>query len=139
MSEENSKQNEAKPVKKKRPSKKPGQKKKRREAAKLTPQQLITNDFAACGRCSYLWAGYRVIVGEDGIETAVNTVASGWMRFNWNQEVRHLVHKTYGVRVDNDFYHYEGCCKECQRPYVYDQPLAEGEAATFQVELLRVT
>ena len=29
-----------------------------------------------------------------------------------------LIHKSYGVFVDSDFFHYESCCPECRRPFV---------------------
>jgi hypothetical protein len=80
-------------------------------------------NFAACVRCSYFWGGYRVIVGEEAAEaavaeTAVNESTDGWLTLIWNQAVCKLVHKSYGVLVDDGFYHYEGTCPECRRPYI---------------------
>lgn len=94
-----------------------------------------TASFAACGRCSYFWAGSRVIAGEAAIETAVSRAADGWLRLNWNQAMSNLVHKSYGVRIDTAFYHYESYCEECRRAYVcYLPEEPEGETAVVLEE-----
>lgn len=89
----------------------------------------VMTDFAACGRCSYFWAGYRVIAGEEGVETAVNGAEDGWLTLTWNQTMRELVHKSYGVMVDANFFHYESCCQECHRIFTCS-PITEEEAET---------
>lgn len=89
----------------------------------------VMTDFAACGRCSYFWAGYRVIAGEKGVETAVNGAEDGWLTLIWNQTMRELVHKSYGAMVDADFFHYESCCQECHRIFTCS-PTTEEEAET---------
>lgn len=83
-----------------------------------TALEKVTADFAACGRCSYFWAGYRVIAGEAAAQTAVGEVANGWLTLTWPQPMRTLVHKSYGVEVDAGFFHYEGSCHECRRVFV---------------------
>ena len=92
--------------------------------------------FAACGRCSYFWAGYRVIFGEEAQKTAVaEDQIAGWLYLNWNFQVPELVLKSYGVRMDIEHIHYEGTCEECRRHFIYQAPEAEDEEALFCVEL----
>ncbi len=79
--------------------------------------ERATQNFAACGRCSYFWAGSQVLVGMDGVTTAVEQRQDGWITLPWSQAMSNLIHKSYGVLVDSDFFHYEGCCQECRRPY----------------------
>lgn len=100
----------------------------------LTLQQ-VTERFAACGRCSYFWAGYRVIFGEDALATAVAQNESGWLYLEWNLQMPELVHKSYGVRLDITHFHYEGCCKECRRTFVYQAAEAEDETDEFCIEI----
>lgn len=103
-------------------TKKPNKKqKKRKERAKKGNQSLkqVSARFAACGRCSFFWAGYKVIFGESGQETAVNESQSGWLNLEWNAQMHNLLYKSYGIRLDVNFYHYEGCCKECRRRFSY--------------------
>ena len=92
--------------------------------------------FAACGRCSYFWAGYRVIFGEEAQKTAVaEDQIAGWLYLSWNFQVPELVLKSYGVRMDIEHIHYEGTCEECRRHFIYQAPEAEDEEALFCVEL----
>lgn len=100
----------------------------------MTSQDEVLQDFAACPRCSYFWAGYKVIAGDAGVTTAVNEKEKGWLTLQWSHPMRELVHKTYGVRLDADFFHYEGCCKECARPYYFQAP-EEEKAGVFRIEL----
>jgi len=115
-----------------------GKQKKQRRASRasrkkqLTLQQ-VTDRFAACGRCSYFWAGYRVIFGEEALATAVAQSDSGWLNLEWNLEMPELVHKSYGVRLDITYFHYEGCCKECRRPFVYQASNSEEEQDSFAI------
>ena len=39
--------------------------------------------------------------------------------------MRSLIHKSFGVMVDNDFFHYESCCPECRRPFEVAVTIAE--------------
>ncbi len=98
----------------------PSGKSKRHPKQKKVERTLIeraTQNFAACGRCSYFWAGSQVLVGVEGVTTAVEQRQNGWITLPWSQAMSHLIHKSYGVLVDSDFFHYEGCCPECRRPY----------------------
>lgn len=115
------------------------QKKQRRSSrASRKPQptlQQVTDRFAACGRCSYFWAGYRVIFGEEALATAVAESESGWLYLEWNLQMPELVHKSYGVRLDITHFHYEGCCKECRRAFAYQVAENEDETDEFRIEI----
>lgn len=81
----------------------------------------VTADFAACPRCSYFWAGYRVIAGEAAMQTAVaeaTATGSQWLTLTWNQAMNELLHKSYGAEIDASYDHYEGRCRECRRLFV---------------------
>lgn len=95
----------------------------------------VTDRFAACGRCSYFWAGYRVLFGEEGQETAVDQSQSGWLALQWNSQMPDLLNKSYGIRLDIEHFHYEGCCKECRRRFVYHAAENEDELASCTIEI----
>ncbi len=95
----------------------------------------VTARFAACGRCSYFWAGYRVIFGMEELETAVANSKSGWLELIWNEQMPELLHKSYGSRFDISHVHYEGCCQECRRHFVYQTAEKEDEADAFRIEI----
>lgn len=97
--------------------------------------QQVTDRFAACGRCSYFWAGYRVLFGLAEQETAVAHSKSGWLELNWDERMPELVVKSYGVRLDTGHYHYEGCCQECRRHFIYQASDKEDEADAFRIEV----
>lgn len=117
-----------------------GKQKKQRQASRasrktqLTLQQ-VTDRFAACGRCSYFWAGYRIIFGEEALATAVAQSQSGWLELEWNLQMPELVHKSYGVRLDISHIHYEGSCQECRRTFAYQAAENEEEADEFRIEI----
>ena len=120
--------------------KKPAPKKRRKPTAKTSRKgqphlRQVTERFAACGRCSYFWAGYRVIFGDEAQETAVAESQSGWLYLDWNLQMPELVHKAYGVRLDISYFHYEGCCKECRRQFIYEMSENEDEADSFCIEI----
>ncbi|MAT96149.1 MAG: hypothetical protein CL608_03315 [Anaerolineaceae bacterium] len=117
-----------------------GKRKKQRRSSRASRQnqltlQQVTDRFAACGRCSYFWAGYRVIFGEDALATAVAQSEAGWLELEWNLEMPELVHKSYGVRLDILHFHYEGCCQECRRTFVYQAAEDEEETDEFRIEI----
>jgi hypothetical protein len=93
----------------------------------------VTDRFAACGRCSYFLAGYRVIHGVEALETVVAQSQSGWLSLEWDAQMLELTHKSYGVRLDIMHSHYESCCIECRRPFVYQAADSEEEADSFQI------
>lgn len=115
-----------------------------KKAERLSPQkrknqptlQQVTARFAGCGRCSYFWAGYRVIQGVVAMETAVAESKSGWLQLVWDAKMPDLIYKTFGVRLDISHFHYEGCCKECCRHFVYRAAENEEEEYnTFRIEI----
>jgi hypothetical protein len=95
----------------------------------------VTARFAACGRCGYFWAGYRVIFGMEELETAVANSKSGWLELIWNEQMPELLHKSYGSRFDISHIHYEGYCQECRRHFVYQAAEKEDEADAFRIEI----
>lgn len=109
---------------------KSGRKRKRKPA-----QDQVKALFAACGRCSFFLAGIQLVCGEAALNTAVEQRGTRWLTFPWNWELVDLVQKSYGSRVDIDCYHFEGCCPECRRNFVYQAADKAGEAATIRVEL----
>lgn len=95
----------------------------------------VVADFAACGRCSYFLAGYRVVYGMEDLEAAVTSSKSGWLELTWSHPMRELVQKSFAIRVDVDFIHYEGCCPECRRHFICKP--GEGEQpGTFHIEIV---
>ncbi len=118
----------------------PGKQAKQRLASRpsrrdqLTLQQ-VTERFAACGRCSYFWTGYRILFGEDALETAVAQSQSGWLNLQWNWQMPELIHKSYAARLDITHFHYEGSCKECRRTFVYQAAESEDETDSFRIEI----
>ncbi len=95
----------------------------------------VSDRFAACGRCSFFWSGYRVILGEAGQETAVAESQSGWLNLEWNSQIHDLLFKSYGIRLDVNFYHYEGCCKECRRRFTYQAPEKSDAPSQCAIEI----
>lgn len=96
--------------------------------------QLVKN-FAACGRCSYFLAGYRVLQGEDGLETVVsNQNDAPHLSLVWGHPMRDLVAKSFGVRFDGTYLHLSGSCPECGRPFTYQQDDNEPPSEQFKIE-----
>ena len=108
------------------------QPKKRRASPAL--RQVIAW-FAACGRCSYFLAGYRLIADEEALETAVANQSKKWLALPWSHAMAELIHKTYGSRIDISCYHFEGQCPECHRRFTYQSAEEEGGPAAFRIEL----
>jgi hypothetical protein len=81
--------------------------------------EAIKAQFAACQRCCYFLGGYTSAHGEEELQTDDPNNLPVWLHLTWDQNTRNLVHKTYGVRLDVDFYHYDGCCIACSRRFIY--------------------
>lgn len=107
-------------------------KKRRRIEAQFN---LMVSHFAACGRCSYFLAGYRVIHGVENLETAVFDSKAGWLTLSWNHEMRKLLTKSYGIELYADTYHFDGCCSECGRHYTFQAGNTPEDAATLRVQM----
>ena len=100
----------------------------------LTTEHVITY-FAPCGRCGYFLSGYRALYGGDDLETAVSEAKSGWLTLTWGIEMQHLILKSYGSRIEMNDLHFDGCCSECRRAFVYKSPSSENKPATFRIEI----
>ncbi len=95
----------------------------------------VEDRFAACGRCCYFLGGYRSVYGKDAVITAVLNQKDNWLTLNWGQSIRELMNKTYGVRIDVDYYHYEGCCEFCQRPFAFQAGDGEEKVDSFRIQM----
>jgi hypothetical protein len=115
------------------------QRKSKAGPARLPSQTSVTDivkRFAVCGRCSFFVAGYKLLVGEEVWETAVSQTDGRWLRLTWNANVRQLISRSFGSRLDIGCYYYEGCCPECRRLFQYRA--ADGkelEQPLLQIEL----
>lgn len=90
------------------------------ERKKLSPQAVkLVENFAACGRCSFFLAGYRVLQGEEGLELALSQTEDEQMPLVWTYDMRDLVVRSYGTRFDGSYLHLNGSCPECGRPFTY--------------------
>ena len=101
---------------------------------KATLDQAVAR-FAACGRCSFFLTGYRAEQGLQALQMAVEEVQSGWLALHWDQSMRNLVHKSYGIRVDVAYDYYESCCTECRRRFIFQAADEEESLASFLIEL----
>ena len=109
------------------------QRKSKAEPVRADLNQDIKARFAACQRCCYFLGSYISAHGEGELETAALNGDSDWLTLTWDQQTRNLVHKAFGVRLDVDFYHYEGCCVACCRQFVYE--VSEADGVAFRVQL----
>jgi hypothetical protein len=104
------------------------------------PSQISVYDivkrFAVCGRCSFFVAGYKLLVGNEAWETAVNQTDGRWLRLIGSNDVAQLVGRSFGSRLDIDCFHYEGRCPECQRVFQYRAAGGNDlEEPLFQIEV----
>ncbi len=111
-----------------------GKPKKKRLPKDFAYYDQVVAHFAACGRCSYFLAGYRVIHGVENLETAVDKSKAGWLSLSWNHAMLDLLSKSFAVEIYADFLHYDGCCPECGRHFVYQAGDTPEEAAVFRVQ-----
>ena len=123
--------------KQKRPSSPPKHKKTRRKGKRATAEyDKMVAHFAACGRCSYFLAGYRVLHGVENLETAVSQSPADKLDLSWNFDMRDLLTKSYGITFDIDHLHIEAVCPECGRQYNYSAGDDKKEDA-FHIEMSR--
>jgi IS1 family transposase len=98
--------------------------------------EAIVKRFAVCGRCSFFVAGYKLLMGNEHWETAVNQIDGRWLRLAWTAEVGRLAGHSFGARLDISCFHYESRCPECGRSFQYraadNKELME---PLFQIEL----
>jgi hypothetical protein len=93
----------------------------------------VVRSFVACARCSFFLSGYRVI--HDDFSQAVENSDNEWLELTWNSDTNNLIHKSYGGRIDQDTYHYEGVCSECLRAYQFASPDEETGIQRFAIEI----
>ena len=105
-----------------------------KRAKKDVSAQDIVTWFAACGRCSFFLAGYRLLDEVDSLETAVTGSESGWLSLTWNQEMCHLLNKSYGCRVDIECFYLDGTCPECHRHFVFRAADEDNDIPDFRIE-----
>ncbi|HSG18870.1 MAG TPA: hypothetical protein VLE70_21430 [Anaerolineae bacterium] len=89
--------------------------------------------FAACPRCSFFLAGYRLVQQDFG--EAVKKSNSGWLDLTWNLAVRNLVQKSFGCEMADDLQVFQGICPSCRRTFVYEAHQEEGEADQFSIKI----
>lgn len=99
--------------------------------------EMVQANFAACSRCSYFLSAYKILGGVPGIDAAVEQSSKEWLTLAWNEEVRQLLQRSYGCRIDLDFYHFESCCPDCCRHYVVDLGVGEGAQPEFQLQIVQ--
>ena len=119
------------------PSKNKKHKKTHRKGKRTTPHyDKMVAHFAACGRCSYFLAGYRVLHGVENLETAVEQSPTGKLDLSWNFDMRNLLTKSYGITFYIDHLHIEAVCPECGRQYGYSAGDDDKEDS-FYIEMSR--
>ncbi len=91
--------------------------------------------FSPCGRCGYFLAGYWATNGRKNFATAVRRAKSGWITLSWNMTVRELVLKSFGSYIEEDNLHFEGCCSECHRHFIYRASRTPNHPHTFRIEI----
>lgn len=89
--------------------------------------------FAGCGRCSFFLAGYRVQHEPAHFEEMVEQAEDGWLTLPWSDELRRLVLKSYGTRVDISLDYLESCCPECWRTFTCTPAEQEDQPAAFRI------
>lgn len=95
----------------------------------------VVSYFAACGRCGYFLSGYWATNGREDLETAVHQAKSGWITLSWNQTVRELVLKSYASDIEANDLHYEGCCSECRRHFIFRASRSPNHPDTLRIEV----
>ena len=92
----------------------------RRNEKEKSDLDLVVDDFVACGRCSFFLAGYRVLHGMEALKEAAEASDDEWLVLRWDMATKQLVQKSYGSRLDIEFYYFDGRCPECQRRFVIE-------------------
>ena len=87
----------------------------------LTPDGLLRH-FLACRVCCYFLSGVQVLYGREVVDRMVREFDGTWMYVPLTREVRSLMQKTYGVRVDEGDFFVEHACEVCCRRFVIDLP-----------------
>ncbi len=99
-------------------------------AAELTNE--VVARFAACGRCSFFLTEYRLSYRPEAFAAAVAHIEQDWLTLEWDSRLRQMVSDAYGSRFDIETFHFEGCCPECRRAFVY-RGETEDEPAVLRI------
>ena len=91
--------------------------------------------YSDCGRCSFFLAGYKVLFGDEDLETAVAHRDGGWLLLTYTPKMRELINKSYGTRLDVDNYYYDGLCPECRRTFIFRAAHDDLPVDVFQIEI----
>jgi hypothetical protein len=97
-----------------------------------TPDE-VAKTFIACPRCGFFLAGYRMI--HDDYGEAVRKSKGKVLDLTWDKATRDLVQKSYGCRIHQDAYHFEGICQDCRRSFVYRAPATRRVDESFQIKI----
>lgn len=95
----------------------------------------LTSYFAPCGRCGYFLVGYRAALGLANLQTAVDRAKSGWIVLTWNDVVRELVMKSYASSIEENDFHFEGCCPECRRHFIFRASRRPNHPHSLRIEM----
>jgi hypothetical protein len=107
--------------------------KRRTKKQEPTPQDNVVAAFMGCGRCSFFLVGYRLIF--DDFEQAVEKSESNHLTLSWNHAVSQLIQKTYGSQIEEDAYHYQGSCRECQRSHNFQVGETAEDPPTLEIAI----
>ncbi|MCA9980377.1 MAG: hypothetical protein KDD89_06080 [Anaerolineales bacterium] len=111
-------------------------KRRRRHTSPDTPTYAnVLKQFVACGQCSTLIVGYRLLHGVAALEQAIANQQDGWMTLVWDKQTRLLLTQSYDVLVEGDSVYFDFCCPECQRRFSYRENPDGTPAETFLVDL----
>ena len=92
--------------------------------------------FLGCGRCSFFLAAYRAQMGAEKMFQASEERQGNFLQLGWDREMRELVYKSYGWRIDLDATHFSASCPECRRSYTLELVGDEDEAPLFEIEII---
>ena len=96
----------------------------------------LNNAFVACPRCGYFLTSYRVLFGIPHIEASLAESGAGRMPLTWNIQVRDLVYRSYGYRIDQAFDQFQLACSECRRVLIYEPAESDETSAVFEIDLM---
>ena len=110
-----------------------GRHKQRMRPASSKEIRRVQAAFAACVRCGYFLSDYRMLFGEEHFAEVVGRSRGDWLDLNWSEELRIIVEKSFGVRMDSDLDYYQGCCDLCRRTFIYSA--GDDIEATMRVQV----
>ncbi len=92
----------------------------------------VRKQLGLCGRCGPFLASYERLESDIDLETAVANLDGKWLTLDWNPNIRELVYRSYGNRVDIGFYHMDSLCPACRRRFVFH---ADDHERTLRIRL----